>query len=220
MTRGPGPGPLVVLAEGRDHARIAIYPGVTEVVGAPAESQRLLERLAGLTPDAWAALSWAPAWQLGADPLSYRRQRTYVPATAPLTDTDEAFTVRDWLKLAAALWGGTATGAIEAEQSRWGLQGVTRQRLGTLSPGWQQLVRLATSLVTQPRLWILDNPAQHLDHEGRLILEAVVAGRDAGWLPVATVVSVGVPLMLPNRWALRWTGHRWQAAEPSTPPGR
>ena len=210
----PEPVPLVVLAEGPNHAPVEIYAGVTEVQGPPAETVGLLERLAAVTPNALPSLSWAPSWQPGADPIAYRRQRTYVPAAAPLTDTDEALTVRDWLNLAAALWGGAAAGVIEAEQSRWGLQRVARRRLGTLSPGWQQRVRLATSLVPHPRLWIVDDPAQHLDHEGRLSLEAVVAGRDAGWCPVATVVALRVPLMLPDRRVLRWTDNRWQMAEP------
>ena len=80
-----------------------------------------------------------------------------------------------------------------------GLSPLAGRRLGTLSAGWPQRVRLATCRVPHPRLWILDDPAQHLDHAGPLLREPVVAGRDAGWCPLAIMVAVRVPVALPNR---------------------
>lgn len=60
MSRGLAPVPLVALAQRPGNATVEIYPGVTEALGPPAESLRLMERLAAVTPNALPPLSWAP----------------------------------------------------------------------------------------------------------------------------------------------------------------
>lgn len=214
MASRSAPVPLLVLAPaspGPDPS-VEIYPGVTAAAGPAAEAGRLLCRLAGLEALARPPLTWMPAGRPHRDAVSFRRWRTYVGPPRPLTDSDASLTVREWLNLAAVLWGVPTPAWAAAELKRWGLNDVARRRLGSLSPGRQQQVRLAASLVPHPQCWILDDPAGHLDHDARLRLESVIAGRDAGWCPAAVVVAPGAPLTLPDGCAvLQWADGAWRS---------
>ena len=213
MASALAPVPLLVLAPegGGPGALIEIYPGVTAPAGPSAEAGRLLLRLAASDARAFQALAWMPAGRPRRDAVSFRRWRTYVGPPRPLTDSDASLTVREWLHLASVLWGVPTAAWAAAELQRWGLDAVARRRLGSLSPGLQQQVRLAASLVPHPHCWILDDPAGHLDHDARLRLESIVAGRAAGWCPSAVVVAPGAPLTLPDGHAtLKWADGAWQ----------
>lgn len=66
---------------------------------------------------------------------------------------------------------------IEAALHYFDLEEWADCTISTLSAGWQQRVAL-TRLITQPgQLWLLDEPAHHLDEEGLALLSSLIQTR-------------------------------------------
>ncbi len=65
-------------------------------------------------------------------------------------------------------------GILQQLLGRVGLSRALHRPFGQLSSGQQQRLRLATALLPDPEVLILDEPATNLDEAGRAILQAVV----------------------------------------------
>ncbi len=87
----------------------------------------------------------------------------YAPDTPPLYPQ---FTVREFLLFAARLrrvHKAQCHNAVDRALEKCGLTDVSKRVIGNLSHGYQQRINLAQALVHQPRLLILDEPANGLD---------------------------------------------------------
>ncbi len=158
-----------------ESATFALDPGVA-VIGGPSGSGKtmLLEVLAGLRRADQGRVIWDGNPLRGAVLDEYRAVRGYCPAAR--WDA-RAMTVESALQWMAALWEvSKPERAVVREMARWGLGPVARQRIGTLSEGYQRRVLLATSLLMSPVVWMVDRPFEALDAEGRVLVQTLLAG--------------------------------------------
>lgn len=86
------------------------------------------------------------------------------------------------------LGGAALQRRVDALVERFGLGPHVRQRVGTLSGGWQQRVSIAVALVHAPALLLLDEPTAAVDVQARGEIAALVAelARDGLTLLLAT----------------------------------
>ncbi|MEM8836288.1 MAG: ABC transporter ATP-binding protein [Planctomycetota bacterium] len=83
---------------------------------------------------------------------------------------DPLLSVRETIDLHARLWSmetSTRRERVTAVIAELGLGERARDRLGTLSGGWQRRVELARCLVTDPSVILLDEPTTGLDGDAR-----------------------------------------------------
>ena len=177
-----------------------LAPGVVLVTGPPGAGKSLLLRVLatlavprrGQVHYPWPAPGGEPVSFPGAGPgalAAVRGCTGYVP--------QEGRVVRG-MKVAAALAYLAALRAVPeprkavaAALRRWGLDGAAGQRLEELSGGQWRRWLLAQSLLARPALWILDEPARGLDHDGVILLRAALEeyrAAAAGGRPVWAVV--------------------------------
>jgi ABC-2 type transport system ATP-binding protein len=100
---------------------------------------------------------------MGADAAAARRMIGYLPESAPLYPE---MSPRAFLHHRAALFGVPRRDrrrAVDAALDRCGVATVARRRIGTLSKGYRQRVGLASTLVHDPEVLILDEPTNGLD---------------------------------------------------------
>lgn len=181
-------------------ATFTLGPGVV-VIGGPNGSGKttLLEVLAGLRLPDQGKVTWGGAPLRGSVMATYRAVRGYCPAE--LWDA-RTMTVASALQWMAALWEVlNPAQAVRREVARWGLDRVARQRIGTLSQGYQRRVLLAISLLMSPSVWLVDRPFEALDMEGRVLVQTLLASvlsrpSGVGW-PDLVVLADADPEDLP-----------------------
>jgi ABC-type Na+ transport system ATPase subunit NatA len=92
---------------------------------------------------------------------------------------------RQNLAVLAGLDGGDAAGLIDGALERVGLADAHRQKVRGYSLGMRQRLGLAAAMLRRPRLLILDEPANGMDHAGASELPPVL-----GFTSVAVMLSV------------------------------
>ena len=144
-----------------------IPDGVTGLVGANGAGKTTLIRvLLGLTKATSGSVSVFDT-PVNADPAGLRARIGYMPEGKCLP-ADQ--TAADFVAFAAELAGIPASESRRRSSETLFLVGLHEERfryIGDFSTGMQQRVKLAQSIVHDPELVLLDEPASGLDPEGR-----------------------------------------------------
>jgi ABC-type multidrug transport system ATPase subunit len=157
------PPPIALMAAGV-HGRLqpltlTLGPGVVALVGANgAGKSTLLALMAGRLPASTGAVTLYrhPARSLAAAPT-----RADVPQAV---DFPPRAHVSEILGVARAARGVSSEG-VNAAIERMGIGNLLHRPAGRLSGGERQRVALVAALMGAPHVWILDEPAAHLDRE-------------------------------------------------------
>ena len=165
----------VVALDGLD---LEIPMGVTGLVGANGAGKTTLIRiLLGLIHPSSGRVSVFGSG-VGEDPASLRARIGYMPegACLPLDQT-----AADFVSFAAELAGIPTSESRRRASETLFLVGLHEERfryIGDFSTGMQQRVKLAQSIVHDPDLVLLDEPASGLDPQGREQMLALIARLD------------------------------------------
>lgn len=186
-----------------DDVSFSVFPGQWWMIVGPngAGKSTLIEAIARGVP-----YSGRIEWD-GRDAVSFR-STDYAQMVGILSQTrhvEYAFTVRDVVSLGRYAYKGGFLRAADREGPRQiedalrltGLIDMQSRRLTTLSGGEMQRVFLAQTLAQNPRLLILDEPANHLDLKFQRDIFALISE----WLrqPGKAVLSVVHDLSLARR---------------------
>jgi ABC-2 type transport system ATP-binding protein len=158
-----------------DVPELCIRPGLTLVVGANGSGKSTMLRLiAGVEAPRRGTIT-IDGYDLWRDEVRARQSLAYVPETPELTPYA---TVVDMLELVAGLRGARVESLVDA-LDRVGLFDLAGRTVRELSMGQRRRAMLATALVGEPRVIILDEPLETLDVEMRGFVREWVAGRRA-----------------------------------------
>lgn len=190
MGRGVAEGPIIETRDLHKHfgkvralagVDLTVPPGITGLVGANGAGKTTLIRLLlGLTAptSGHVAVFGTP---VSKDAAGLRARIGYMPEGACLPRDQ---TAADFVAYAAELAGIPSTEARRRASETLFLVGLHEERfryLGDFSTGMQQRVKLAQSIVHDPKLVLLDEPASGLDPAGRdQMLEVINRFREFG----------------------------------------
>ena len=129
-----------------------------------------LHALAGLIPAPKEAITFAGQSIQG--DMGYRAETGLLAHQPGLWPSE---TVEKNLKIWAKLYGEGER--IEAALGFWQLQPYRERPVRELSAGWQQRVGLAQLMLKPALIWLMDEPATHLDAQGKDLLWQLIATR-------------------------------------------
>jgi heme exporter protein A len=102
-------------------------------------------------------------------------RRTVIGLVSPELAFYDEMSVAENLRFVADARGQAGLEAsIPATLERVGLAGRSDDRVGALSSGMRQRLRLAFALLHRPKVLLLDEPGSHLDQDGRDRVERIV----------------------------------------------
>lgn len=148
-------------------------PGVVAVVGANGSGKSTLLRIvAGLLRPSHGATTLT----LDGREVPPPDRRHHIGYAAPELQFYVEFSVAENLRFAAEARGlAGPDAAVALALARVGLDSRAGDRVDALSSGMKQRLRIASALLHRPPVLLLDEAGSHLDEEGRLSLESIVA---------------------------------------------
>lgn len=182
-----------------DDLSVEVAPGAPlAVVGANGSGKSTLLRVfAGLT----APTGGAVRLEVGGAAVPPEDVPRVVGFVAPALQLYEPLTARENLRfLASARRLPDAERRIAAVLDRVGLGPRADDAVGAFSTGMRQRLRLATALLHDPPVLLLDEPGATLDAAGRALTESVVA--DPGRVVVVATNDPAEAALCPRRVAL------------------
>lgn len=144
----------------------------------------LLRMVCGLSPVEAGQIRWNDI-PIGQQAQAYRRELFYL---GHLNALQESLSVLENLTFLSLLAGTRPTSAtLLAALARFGLHSRQHQLVRHLSQGQKRRVALARLLLTDARLWLLDEPFVAMDADGIDLLAGLIAAHlQAGGLAVLT----------------------------------
>ena len=182
-----------------DDLSVEVAPGAPlAVVGANGSGKSTLLRIfAGLT----APTAGAVRLEVGGAAVAPEDVPRTVGFVAPALDLYEPLTARETLRfLASARRLPGAEGRIAAVLDRVGLGARADDAVGAFSTGMRQRLRLATALLHDPPVLLLDEPGATLDAAGRDLTASLVA--ELGRVVVVATNDPAEAALCPRRVAL------------------
>ena len=157
-------------------------PGVVAIRGANGSGKSTLMRiLAGLLRPSHGRTRL----RIGERELAAKGRFRHVGYAAPDLAFYPEFSVTENLAFAAETRGDSRPSvAVKEAVEQVGLQTRAADRVAALSSGMLQRLRLAFALLHDPALLLLDEPANHLDEEGRVTFETWLGRARGGRLIV------------------------------------
>jgi len=179
------------------HITACFGPGVTAVIGPNgAGKTTLLRMMAGLilpdrgsyTADGRQFYRYLPGSDAvaGIDPVSrmaLAKQLGYVPQSGIM---HVSMRVKDALEYLACMRGRASRRRVGQIMKQWHLEEAAHIRLANLSPGQRRRFLVAQSLLTDPSLWLLDEPTAGLAPEERQAVLGAIASRPNCTAVIAT----------------------------------
>lgn len=177
-----------------DRLAFRVAPGEALIVTGPngAGKSSLLRLMAGLVKPAAGAIHWGTA-DIADDPVEHRHRTAYL---GHLDAIKPRATVQDHLTLATVL-AGTEAATVPEIAARLGLGRLLARPGRLLSAGQRRRVALGRLLLSEARLWLLDEPTNALDADGQALLVDLLKQHLAGGGLI--VASTHQPLALPAR---------------------
>lgn len=126
---------------------------------------------------------------------------TVARSAAALADEGLALEERQSLGKALAFWSRSDNNAVDAAMDVMGLAPLAPVPVRMLSTGQRKRAMLARVIASGAPLWLLDEPANGLDGDGRERLEGAVARHRAGG--GAVLLATHQPVDLPGARAVR-----------------
>jgi heme exporter protein A len=161
-------------------------PGVVAVTGANGSGKSTLLRIvAGLLRPSDGTFTLT----VGGVALKPLERRRTIGFASPELAFYPEFTCTENLRFAAAAHGlDDPDGAVTAALAQVGLSARAHDRVGALSSGMKQRLRLAFAVLHRPPVLLFDEPGAHMDEDGRRTMEAFVAehARAGGLVLIAT----------------------------------
>ncbi len=130
----------------------------------------LMSILAGLIEPSHGSVFWAE----NSHPVSMTDLRARIGFAGPYLGLYTELTVRENLRFICDLHGLDAA-CIDSVAEQLEIMTALDQRVGACSSGQQQRVRLATSIIHQPKVLFLDEPGTNLDESGLAIVASIVS---------------------------------------------
>ena len=157
-----------------DDLSLAVEPGAPLAVVGPngAGKSTLLLLFAGLL----APSAGAVRLEVGGAPVEPRDVPRTVGVVAPALGLYDALSARETLAFLARARGlGDREARVAATLARVGLAGRADDPVSAFSTGMRQRLRIATALVHDPPVLLLDEPGATLDAAGRDLVASLVA---------------------------------------------
>jgi ABC-2 type transport system ATP-binding protein len=155
------------------------------------------------------------------EPLAARRRLGYVPERQAL---HPEMTVAGFLDFAASMKdvSGRAArrAAVGAALERSGLESMGGRPIGALSKGYRQRVALATALLGDPPVLLLDEPTAGLDPEQRADTRRLVRELGAGRAVLVSSHALGEVEVMSDRVVILHRGRVLAADRPAALAGR
>lgn len=113
-------------------------------------------------------------WKIDGADFSPKAISPYLGFAAPYIQLYEELTVEENLRFLVNLQKNSVKEDINALLSRFEVKKLRNSLYGNLSTGQQQRVKLASTVIKNPSILMLDEPGSNLDEKGKVLIQSLV----------------------------------------------